>query len=721
MTKPFHPMRKLIGHLVLALLVALLPLGAMAQDRPTLGLWGMTGLIDMPSGESLPDGFLSFSHSRFGPISRNTLTFQITPRLSGSFRYLEIRHFNDRFCPPDCAGGNAFQKYYDRNFDLRYQVLKESKYFPAVTIGLQDFVGTGLSAAEYIVATKNVGHGIKVTAGLGFGRLGSYRPIAAPLGPRPNIDFGAGGNVNFGPFFRGNVAPFGGIEWQINDKWGLKAEYSSDAYREESKIRRTFVHSSPFNFGVEYQASRSLRLGAYYMYGTTLGFAANLVIDPGQRPMGGMGGPGPEPVLPRPTRAASPAAYATLWVTQSDAKQILIDNITNNLARTGIIVEQLGYTADTVQIRIRNVEYDAGAQAIGRVARALSQTMPASVETFEIIPVVNGMPAAKITLKRTDLEALEFAPDAGTALRARTTIANPGPPIAGLALNAKAYPKFTWAIAPYANTRYFDPSNPFQIAVGARLSAAYEPSPGVVLSGSVTKLVTAPLKQGNAGGKERGPHIRTDSYLYDANADPDLETLTAAWYGRLSDAVYARVTVGYLERMFGGISTEVLWRPVQRRWALGAELDYVAQRNFDGGLGFDFYDYKVALGHVSGYFDLGRGMHLQLDVGRYLAGDVGATLTLTREFANGWKVGAFATKTNLSARQFGEGSFDKGIMLQIPLAWLTNRPTRALNPFVLRPLTRNGGAQLQVNGRLYDTLHGYDAAGLDAQWGRVWK
>ena len=42
-----------------------------------------------------------------------------------------------------------------------------------------------------------------------------------------------------------------------------------------------------------------------------------------------------------------------------------------------------------------------------------------------------------------------------------------------------------------------------------------------------------------------------------------------------------------------------------------------------------------------------------------------ATVTLTREFASGWSVGAYATKTNLSAEEYGEGSFDKGIEIKI--------------------------------------------------------
>lgn len=61
-------------------------LPASAQQSPSLNLYGATGLIDMPSAESQPDGALTMTTDRFGPIGRTTLSFQITPRLSGSFR-----------------------------------------------------------------------------------------------------------------------------------------------------------------------------------------------------------------------------------------------------------------------------------------------------------------------------------------------------------------------------------------------------------------------------------------------------------------------------------------------------------------------------------------------------------------------------------------------------------------------------------------------------------
>jgi hypothetical protein len=145
----------------------------------------------------------------------------------------------------------------------------------------------------------------------------------------------------------------------------------------------------------------------------------------------------------------------------------------------------------------------------------------------------------------------------------------------------------------------------------------------------------------------------------------------------------------------------------------------VRQRGFDQL--FDMRDYEVTTGHLSAYYQLNPDFYFQLDVGRYLAGDTGATLSFTRTFDNGWKVGVFATKTNVSAAEFGEGSFDKGISLQIPLGWITGKPDQRNVSTVLRPVQRDGGAMVGVNGRLYGMVRGEQAATLDGNWERFWR
>ncbi|MGH6718407.1 MAG: YjbH domain-containing protein, partial [Alphaproteobacteria bacterium] len=68
-----------------------------------------------------------------------------------------------------------------------------------------------------------------------------------------------------------------------------------------------------------------------------------------------------------------------------------------------------------------------------------------------------------------------------------------------------------------------------------------------------------------------------------------------------------------------------------------------------------------------------------------------ATLELARRFPGGIVLGAFATLTNVSARDFGEGSFDKGFFLSIPFDLFFLRPTTQRGNFAFRPLTRDGG------------------------------
>lgn len=670
----------------------------------TLNLNGATGLIDMPSGDAQKDATFSFSTAVIGPVTRATLSFQFSERLSGSFRFQTWRDW-DTLIPGDAEES-------DRSIDLRYQILKEGKIAPALTIGLQDLTGQGLFSSEYLAATKTFGDKVKVTAGLGWGRLGTDGGIGAPFGSRPPVD--PLGVPNSDQWFRGEAAPFAGVEYKVNDNWTLKAEYSSDAYVLEDSERGLIERDSPFNFGVEYQRNPYMRFGAYSLYGSEFALAFHIILDPKSRATGGIVGKAPVPVKARPARAVDPEAYDSGWVSQPDAGPILRQNLAKRLAKDGIAVENLAYTADTVQVRIRNGRIDAGSQAIGRTARALSHVMPASVEVFEIVPVVNGIGASKVTIRRSDLEALEYTADNASLLRERVTVTDAGPAPAWSLGDEELYPKFRWSLRPVVRL-----SEPMEGDIGLRLSANYDMAPGWVLSGSIYKEL-ASNREGSVSTSTL-PRVRTDGSRYNEFGDPALEKLTLAWFARPADSLYSRVSVGYLERMHAGVSGELLWKPVDSQLALGAEVNYTRQRDTDGGLGFGEYDYDIVTGHVSAYYDFGNGYLGQLDVGRYLAGDVGATVSVDRIFANGWRVGAFATVTDVSAEEFGEGGFDKGVRLTIPFNWALGTDTRRGLDLNFRPNGGDGGARLNVDDRLYQSIREYHTDGLDPDWGRVWR
>lgn len=683
--------------------------------QPSLNQYGLPGVIDMPGATAMPDGQLAVTVSSFGGITRTALSFQFSPRISATFRYVGIQDWND----------NGFSTYRDRNFDVRFLLRREGLYWPAITVGLQDFAGTGINAAEYVVATKTFDQPlslpgqIKLSAGLGWGRLASSGSIGSPFGSdRPTFNPNStGGDLAYDQWFRGPAAPFAGLEWQINNRLGLKAEYSSDAYLPETS-RGVFTRKSRFNFGAEYQYSERLRLGAYYMYGSEFGISAQLQLNP-KRALTPFSVAGPTPVLPRPERRTNPQAWSEDWAQSASAPTTIRDALTPLLAKEGLTFVALSVTANRAQLRFMNRRYPSDSAAIGRAARVMAQVLPPSVETFELVIVQNNLALSNVTIRRSDLEALEFSPGATDALLAVTGFADASPEGTDAVTNPDLFPSFNWSFGPYVSPSYFDPDDPVRADAGVSAEFRYRFAPGWLISGEVRHRLAGNVADSRRLSTSVLPRVRTDALLYSRATETSLNNLYISKQWKPSRNTYARISAGYLERMFGGISAELLWKPVNSRLALGVEANYVKQREFEQRLGFQ--DYSVATGHVSAYYELGRGYHAQLDVGRYLAGDVGATATLTREFANGWKVGGFFTLTDVSAEDFGEGSFDKGILLEIPVSWFLGKPTKQTIGTTIRPIQRDGGARLEVPGRLYEQVRHGHRNDIVSDWGRVWE
>jgi hypothetical protein len=395
---------------------------------------------------------------------------------------------------------------------------------------------------------------------------------------------------------------------------------------------------------------------------------------------------------------------------------LLSAQLTPALADQGLLLEGVHLSGEVLAVQIRNTRYGASSEALGRAARVMSAKAPPQVTTFKITLARNAMPISTTTIPRDDLAKYEFAPVGGEQIGAVSTITDAPerlPPRAGF------FPRFNYGIGPYVQPGLFDPDAPLRADLGVMLSASFEPAPRLVFSTRINQRVIGNLNQAHRPSDSKLPHVRSDSDLYYKTGKPMLARLTGAYYFRPGRNLYGRATAGYLEPMYAGVSGELLWAPQDSKLSFGVEINRVRQRGFDQL--FDMRDYEVTTGHLSAYYQLNPDFYFQLDVGRYLAGDTGATLSFTRTFDNGWKVGVFATKTNVSAAEFGEGSFDKGISLQIPLGWITGKPDQRNVSTVLRPVQRDGGAMLGVNGRLYGMVRGEQAATLDGNWERFWR
>lgn len=784
-------------------------------DRPSYNLFGVTGLIDTPSADMQPDGELSATASYFGGFSRITLTSQILPGVEASFRYAALQ---------DLLAGPGETTLYDRSFDLKVRLVQEAPFWPSVVIGLQDFLGTGVYSGEYFAATKHFLDGdLVVTGGVGWGRFAGLNGINNPVAQVADRfrdrtgSSGLGGDVRFGEYFSGpEIGFFGGLEWHTPiEGLRLKLEYSSDIYQRETDAS-DFAQNAPFNAGIEYNITRGIEVGAYYMYGTEFGLRLSVSGNPfrplalddnetGPQVLIPRAAPGPDPALGAlitglvagPSTAIGPDKLADVTVTERggvrwavanlppsadsgcpeglatgiDAEWGVVDVVTfqdakgpvctvalrpagqaairaetrartryptdwfsDSVLKTNVLAEltealdadaiglfgiELG--PERVTVYIENAKFRAMPRAIGRTARALARSLPDSVETFEIVPIEASLPVVSVTLDRASLEDQVERPDADRAAWLSARIADARPVSwGGVPETLDQFPRYTWAINPALPVNLFDPDQPIRVDLSAEVQAGVEFLPGLSLNGAVQKRIVGDLDQIERDGNSVLEPVRSNIADYLREGDPAITRLTGDYLTKLDDSLYARVSVGLLERMFGGLSAELLWKPANQSWGLGAEINLVQQRDFNQL--FRFQDYEVITGHASFYWDTGfYGLSTQIDLGRYLAGDYGGTVTISRRFDNGWEIGGFFTLTDVPFDEFGEGSFDKGLFVTIPLNWALPLETRTEFTSVLRPLTRDGGARLEVANRLYPIVQDQDRSGLRADWGSFWE
>ena len=266
--------------LIIALVFFLLPMRVASDtQRVSAGNFGLPGIIDLPTGLRFPDGELVVTQQLHKSLARSGISFQALPRVGVSFRY--TGHGTD--------GGEAYGRVnHDRSFDAHIAILDEYKYFPAISLGLRDFIGTGWYSSEYIVGTKSVGK-LEFTAGIGFGRLASRNKISNPLSllssrfdNREGNSVGKGGTLGTINWFQGDAAIFYGIRYPVSEKVTLSVEHTSDNMSPES------LYLDVEALGISgrlIQLNDYVSLSAQYLHGSQVSMTANVNVNPRRPPL----------------------------------------------------------------------------------------------------------------------------------------------------------------------------------------------------------------------------------------------------------------------------------------------------------------------------------------------------------------------------------------------------------------------------------------------------
>jgi hypothetical protein len=417
---------------------------------------------------------------------------------------------------------------------------------------------------------------------------------------------------------------------------------------------------------------------------------------------------------PTPIKRHDPTDTDTSWLNEPGINETAREYLNKVLLPDGLRVEALLLEPTSAELRFRNQRYNVTPQALGRAARAMANIMPASVSQFVLTPVVAGLPVASVTFQRADLENFENHPNGTELSYEHAVISDPVTMPEGLQYDRSLYPKFTWSLGPDIEFYHDDIKSSNEYSVRARVNVRWHVSPGLHFSGSLTKELFGNIST-NTPSTSTLQHVRSDRGLYLDQGDPAVETLKGDYIFKALPAIYGRISAGYLERMFGGVSGELLWKPAAQNWGFGVEVNHVKQRDFGNVFGFQGYD--VTTGYVSAYYEFNGGISAQLDVGHYLAGDNGATLSIDKRFANGWAIGVFYTKTNANVSE----DTKTGFHVTIPLNWIIKSPSRESYGLAFGSSGADAGSRLRKNYHLYDLVREYHSTELQDSWARFWR
>jgi Exopolysaccharide biosynthesis protein YbjH len=404
--------------------------------------------------------------------------------------------------------------------------------------------------------------------------------------------------------------------------------------------------------------------------------------------------------------SAAPAATSE----QAVAQRVFAD-----LAKIGFVGESFAVRGPHAWLSLSQNKYHFVTIALGRAARIVAADSPQEVELITIDLLEDNLTAASVTIYRRDLE--NAVADMGSPEEifehARLAHSDPDRP-PGIA-NAAAYPSLEWGINPRLRQQLGGPDNFLIYQIYAELSGTAHLAPGLSLDAGLGANLFNNLNALHPQPASALPHVRSDIGFYLKKGKSGIFQLHGDYLFNIAPDWYGRVSAGYLEYMYAGFDGEVLYRPYDQRFAIGLDVNHVIKRNFNELFGLQRY--RITEGQLSFYYKLPfYNLTAAIRVGRYLAGDKGATVALWRDFVGGVRAGIFATKTNISAAQFGEGSFDKGFFISFPLDLLLGNPSRSEAHYVYRPLTRDGGQYLEVTKPLYDETDGYDPETLSSMW-----
>jgi len=339
--------------------------------------WGGTGLMEIPTARILEDGVVRVGYAQAIPYRWYGGGMGVFPGLEVSGRFTEMTN----------VSADEYGNYKDKAFDLKYQILPESKRFPAVAVGFHDFHGTQLFEAQYLVFSRQV-FPFDFTVGIGSKRLKG--PITFPeLDKMPLLGkLGFSGGLD-------KLGFFGGIEWAVHERLHLMAEYNPIEYEKDKRAAVPEGAKLPINVGLRIKMYPGVDLGLSWQRGDTVGLMCHLQFKLGK------------PIVSK--RPDPP-----LW-TSVDRSPYIRRNPKEMVTKIKEAIEAVGFQDVSVFVNnsaltaeFENTKYPSNQKAAGRVLRILLFHSPAETKELSAVFKRRQIPFLKVSISPGHLEKYLF-------------------------------------------------------------------------------------------------------------------------------------------------------------------------------------------------------------------------------------------------------------------------------------------------------------------------
>ena len=664
--------------------------------EPTSSNSGITGILEMPNARFMTEGSMKIGFSSSFPNEYTYISATPFAWLEASYKYTEQK--NLKYGPFSYSGNQTLK---DKGFDLKVRLLNESYYIPEVAIGWNDLAGTGRFSGEYISATKKIKN-IDLTVGYGWGALGQNQNVRNPFLSineefrYRNKDSSEGGTFNSDTWFSGEeISIFTGIEYYMQ-KYGLILKLEYDTSNPDLGYSGPKIPvQSRFNFGISRPVNSNLDLGLSFERGNQFRLSFAIKSDYGKTSLVQKNDP--------PKNIIKLNDNQRLVVTENT--NIFYRSLNRSLREESILIQSATLSSDTVEVVIAQNRFRSLPRAIGRVIRIVSALSPDSIKTIRVIPMNGDIELYAIEVSKENFDKLDNESISSPELFNNSKVFSVDPykySRSDFKPTVK-FPEFFLSMSPSLRHQIGGPESFYLGQLWWKINAKVKFKRGLTLHTVLGLNIYNNFNEFNNPSYSTIPHVRSDIQDYLSEGENNIARFKIDYIWSPRKDLFVRLDLGYLEEMFGGVGGEVYYRPFKSNFSSSLQLHKVKQRGYRQR--FDFRDYEVETGHLGFYYDFPKGITAQLLVGKYLAGDKGATLDFSRRFKNGFTLGVFATKTDLSSVEFGEGSFDKGFYFSIPTdSFFTNFRQGDIS-FGLQPLTKDGGATLNHMNSLY-SLYG---------------